>query len=91
MELFSSQDGGQFDSTNSCIAMFPPIAEMICIKIFEISILVSLNKDRLEYNEPTAATRLLKHELKSLEKARKVHEGSLPGEAMYRFICCVNS
>ena len=68
------------------IAKFPTIAEMIYLKTFANSVVISLNKHRLKYNEPTVATGSLKYERISLEKARKVHEESPSGEAMYWFI-----
>ena len=71
--------------------MFPPIAEMIYLKTFSISVLVSLNRHRLDRNEPAVATGPLKYEVVSLKQARKVFKESHPEEAMYRFLTCFNS
>jgi hypothetical protein len=77
--------------TDTYIAMFPLIAEMIYLKTFAISVLISFNKHWFEYIEPTVLTRPLKYDLISLEMARKVHKESPAGEAMHWFICCFNS
>ena len=85
------KDGGQFDMTDTCIAKFPPIAEMIYLKTFSISVLVSLNKLRLERKHPAVALGPLKYEIVSLEQARKVFKESPPEEAMFMFLSCFNS
>jgi hypothetical protein len=83
--------GGAFDMPDSCIAMFPPVAEMIYLKAFSISVLVSLNRYFHDRGEPAVATGPLKFELVSLEHARKVFSNSPPEEAMFHFLCCFNS
>ena len=85
------KDGGQFDMTDTCIAKFPPIAEMIYLKTFSISVLVSLNKHRLDRKEPAVASGPLKYEIESLEQARKVFKESPPEVAMHKFLSCFNS
>ena len=85
------KDGGQFDMPDTCIAMFPPIAEMIYLKTFSISVLVSLNRHRLNSNKPAVAMGPLKHELVSLEQARNVFKQSDPCVALHRFLSCFNS
>jgi len=83
--------GGAFDMPDSCIAKYPPIAEMIYLKAFSISFLVSLNRYFHDCGEPAVAAGPLKFELVSLEHARKVFNSSPPEEAMYGFLCCFNS
>ena len=83
--------GGAFDMPDSCIAMFPPVAEMIYLKAFSVSVLVSLNRYFHDCDEAEVATGPLKFELVSLEHARKVFNNSPPEEAMYCFLCCFNS
>ena len=83
--------GGAFNMPDSCISMFPPIAEMIYLKAFSVSVIVSLNNYFQECNKPSVATGLLKFELASLESARKVFNKSHRDEAMYSFLCCFNS
>jgi hypothetical protein len=85
------KDGGQFDMTDTCIAKFPPIAEMIYLKTFSISVLVSLNRHRLKRKEPAVAMGPLQYELVSLEKSRKVFKQSDPDVALYMFLSCFNS
>ena len=79
--------GGAFDMPDSCIAMFPPVAEMIYLKAFSISVLVSLNRYFHDRGEPAVATGPLKFELVSLEHARILFNNSPPEKAMYRFLC----
>ena len=83
--------GGAFDMPDSCIAMFPPVAEMIYLKAFSVSVLVSLNRYFHDCDEAEVATGPLKFELVSLEHARRVFNNSPPEKAMYRFLCCFNS
>jgi hypothetical protein len=85
------KDGGQFNMTDTCIAKFPPIAEMIYLKTFALSVLVSLNSHRQNRMEPAVAMGPLKYELASLEQARNVFKESDPGVAMYMFLRCFNS
>jgi len=85
------KDGGQFDMTDTCIAKFPPIAEMIYLKTFSLSVLVSLNRHRLNRKEPAVAMGPLKYELVSLEQARNVFEQSDPGVALHMFLSHFNS
>ena len=85
------KDGGQFDMKDTCIAKFPPIAEMIYLKTFALSVLVSLNRHRLNRKETAVALGPLKYELVSLEKARNVFKQSDPGVALYMFLRCFNS
>ncbi len=58
--------------------MFPPIAEMIYLKAFSISVIVSLIKYFQECDKPSVATGPLKFELASLEHARKVFNNIHP-------------
>jgi hypothetical protein len=83
--------GGSFDMPNSCISMFPPIAEMIYLKAFSVSVIVSLNNYFQDCNKQPVATGPLKFELASLESARTVFKNSHPDEAMYNFLCSFNS
>ena len=85
------KDGGQFNMTDTCTAIFPPIAEMMYLKTFSISVLVSRNKHSFTSNEPAVATGPLKYELVSLEQARKVFKEPPPEKDMYRFLSCFNS
>ena len=87
----SLKAGGAFDVPDSCIAMFPPVAEMIYLKAFSCNVIVSLNKYFHECGKPAVAMGPLKSELVSLEHARKVFNNSHPEEAMYHFLCCFNS
>jgi hypothetical protein len=85
------KDGGQFNMSDTCIAKFPPIAEMIYLKTFALSVLVSLNTHRRNRKEHPVAMGPLKYELASLEQARNVFKESDPGVAMYMFLRCFNS
>jgi hypothetical protein len=67
-------DGGQFDMPNYCISHFPPIAGMIHLKAFSISVLMPLNKMRIKTGDFTVATGPLKYECATLEKAQYEYE-----------------
>ncbi len=85
------QGGGQFDMPNYCISHFPPIAEMIYLKTFAISVLVQLNKKWIERGHFAVATGPLRYECAALEEARRTYSVSHKEEAMFNFVSKFNS
>ncbi len=80
------REGGQFEMPASCIAKFPPIAEMIYLKSFAICILNSLNTKRMKHGKQAIAGGPLLFENESLEKARKEYRSADQETAMFCFL-----
>ena len=76
---------------DACIAMFPPIAEMIYLKTLVVSILNSLNSYHLQLGQLPVAWGPLEFENKSLERARHVYKTSGHEEAMVCFLNTIKS
>ncbi len=85
------KEGGQFVMPDPCIAMFPPIAEMIYLKTLAVSILNSFNSYRLQLGHLPFACGSLEFENRSLERAREIFKTSHQEVAMFHFLKTFNS
>ena len=74
-----------------CIAKFPPIAEMICLKSIAICILNSFNTQRMKHGKQAIAGGPLQFENDSLAKARKEYRSADQEKAMFCFLDKFNS
>ncbi len=85
------RQGGQFEKPASCIAKFPPIAEMIYLKSFAICILNSLNTQRMKQGKQAIAGGPLLFENESLAKAQKEYRSADQETALFCFLEKFNS